>query len=69
MELACAFRATEALNPERAAVRANPSLQLTCYGWLRQPPQAAELKRLDRYAKHVEAVLNGENPNLNGEVT
>jgi len=23
----------------------NPSLQPTCYGWLRQPPQAAELKR------------------------
>jgi hypothetical protein len=25
--------------------RANPSLQPTCYGWLRQPSQAAELKR------------------------
>jgi hypothetical protein len=25
--------------------RSNPSLQPTCYGWLRQPPQAAELKR------------------------
>ena len=23
----------------------NPSLQPTCYGWLRQPSQAAELKR------------------------
>ena len=23
----------------------NPSLQPTCYGWLRQPTQAAELKR------------------------
>ena len=23
----------------------NPSLQPTCYGWLRQPAQAAELKR------------------------
>jgi hypothetical protein len=28
-----------------ASVRPNPSLQPTCYGWLRQPPQAAELKR------------------------
>jgi len=26
-------------------VTANPSLQPTCYGWLRQPPPAAELKR------------------------
>jgi hypothetical protein len=26
-------------------VRPNPSLQPTCYGWLRQPAQAAELKR------------------------
>ena len=26
-------------------VRANPSLQPTCYGWLRQPTQAAEPKR------------------------
>jgi len=25
--------------------RPNPSLQPTCYGWLRQPPPAAELKR------------------------
>jgi len=25
--------------------RPNPSLQPTCYGWLRQPTQAAELKR------------------------
>jgi hypothetical protein len=25
--------------------RSNPSLQPTCYSWLRQPPQAAELKR------------------------
>jgi hypothetical protein len=25
--------------------RPNPSLQPTCYGWLRQPSQAAELKR------------------------
>jgi len=24
---------------------ANPSLQPTCYGWLRQPAQAADLKR------------------------
>ena len=28
-----------------ATARPNPSLQLTCYGWLRQPAQAAELKR------------------------
>ena len=27
------------------AMTPNPSLQPTCYGWLRQPPQAAELKR------------------------
>ena len=26
-------------------VTPNPSLQPTCYGWLRQPSQAAELKR------------------------
>jgi len=25
--------------------RSNPSLQPTSYGWLRQPEQAAELKR------------------------
>lgn len=23
----------------------NPSLQSTCYGWLRRPPHAVELKR------------------------
>ena len=28
-----------------ARMRSNPSLQPTCYGWLRQPSQAAELKR------------------------
>ena len=28
-----------------ASLPPNPSLQPTCYGWLRQPPQAAELKR------------------------
>jgi hypothetical protein len=28
-----------------AQLAPNPSLQPTCYGWLRQPPQAAELKR------------------------
>jgi len=27
------------------SLRPNPSLQPTCYGWLRQPPQAAELNR------------------------
>ncbi len=27
------------------AMRPNPSLQPTRYGWLRQPPRAAELKR------------------------
>ena len=32
---------------------------------LRAPLSAA----LDCYAKHIEAVLNSENPNLNGEVT
>jgi len=33
-------RAEKAVRP-----RANPSLHPTCYGWLRQPPQAGELKR------------------------
>ena len=28
-----------------AKVQPNPSLQPTCYSWLRQPTQAAELKR------------------------
>ena len=32
------------------ALRANPSLQPTCYGWLRRPPQAAETKR---WASHM----------------
>ena len=27
------------------SLRPNPSLQPTCYGWLRQPPRVAELKR------------------------
>ncbi len=27
------------------ALTSNSSLQPTCYGWLRQPAQAAELKR------------------------
>jgi hypothetical protein len=28
-----------------SAMGPNPSFQPTCYGWLRQPTQAAELKR------------------------
>ena len=28
-----------------ARLPANPSLQPTCHGWLRQPAQAGELKR------------------------
>ena len=38
---------TQLLLPLRrkSAHTPNPSLQPTCYGWLRQPPQAAELKR------------------------
>ena len=35
------------VSPLKSAVPTvpNPSLQPTCYGWLRQPAQAAELKR------------------------
>jgi hypothetical protein len=29
----------------KSAVRSNPSLHPTCYGWLRQPSHAGELKR------------------------
>jgi hypothetical protein len=34
----CRYKVAQAVLP-------NPSLQPTCYGWLRQPAQAAELKR------------------------
>ena len=33
------------IRPRRVAAYLNPSLQPTCYGWHRQPAQAAELKR------------------------
>ena len=32
------------------SLRPNPSLQPTCYDWLRQPPQAAELNRWEALA-------------------
>jgi len=36
---------TELCMASAARQRANPSMHRTCYGWLRQPPPAGDLKR------------------------